>query len=147
MHGTKANPDHKKRVDRIIETAPEEDRTWLRGKLAWSHEPSLADRLEELVILATPAASPYIGSARPWAQAVAKARNALVHRPPKRDDPDVKDPEGLLVLEHSVAAVVTICLLRELGFDPDDCRHRLSRIPSWNWVPKDMQTRHAALFT
>ena len=143
--GSKASPDQKFRVDRLVRAAPEEDRTWLRNKLAWSHEPSLADRLEELVVRATPAAGPYVGSARPWAQAVAQARNALVHRPLKRDDPD-ENPEALLVLEHSVAAVVTICLLRELGFDADDCGQRMSRSPSWRWVPKDMQSRHPALF-
>lgn len=143
--GTKASADHKLRVANLIKVAPEEDRTWLQSKLSFSHEPSLANRLEELVGLATPAARPYVGSAKPWARAVTDARNALVHRPPKRDDPE-DDPEGLLVLEHSVAAVVTICLLRELGFDANDCGQRLSRIPNWNWVPKDMQTRHAALF-
>jgi hypothetical protein len=145
-HDTKASPEHKQRIARLIEAAPEEDRTWLGNKLTWSHEPSLANRLEELVAVATPAAGPYVGSAKPWARAVTDARNALVHRPRKRNDPDVEDPEGLLVLEHSVAAVVTICLLRELGFGPDDCAQRLGRNPSWNWVPKDMQTRHSALF-
>ena len=143
--GINATPDQKLRVARLIDAAPQGDRRWLRKKLKWSHEPFLADRLEQLVAHATPAAGPYVGSATKWARSVTDARNALVHRPPTRDDPE-ENPEALLALEHSVAAVVTICLLRELGFGPDDCGQRLSRNPNWSWVPKDMQTRHAALF-
>jgi hypothetical protein len=142
----RATPEHKARMARILAAAPTEDQDWLRQKLQHSHEPTLAARLADLATVSETARAAFVGDAGRWAKAIADARNALAHRPADRDDPEKVDPYGLLALEESLAAMLTVCLLRELGFPEEECAHRLVRSWHWNHVPSVMRERHPALF-
>lgn len=142
----KATAEHRKRVNALVAAVAEHERAWLRDRLAYSHEPSLSTRLQELVAYAGRAAEPYVGKPSAWAQKVAEARNALVHRPPRREDPEAADPHGLMALERSVAGVTTACLLRELGFSPDEAARRMNRGFGWNGAAAGMRARHPNLF-
>jgi hypothetical protein len=142
----RATPEHKARIKALVAAVPQDDQQWLRERLAHSHEPTLARRLAELVAYAGTSALPYVGEPTAWSRKVAAARNDLIHRSPRRDDPEDTDPEGLLALEQSVAAVTTACLLRELGFAADDAAQRMSRGFVWNSAQRAMRSRHPTLF-
>lgn len=142
----RASPEHKARVARVVTAAPTGDQEWLRQKLQHSHEPSLAVRLLDLAGVSYTARAAFVGDPAAWSRAIADARNALAHRPANRDDPEEVDPYGLLALEESLAAVLTVCLMRELGFPEEECAHRLLRSWHWNHVPSVMRERHPNLF-
>jgi hypothetical protein len=143
----KATADHKARIKGIVQAVPEHERAWLRDQLAYSHEPSLRQRLVELIGYCGAAAEPYVGTSSAWAKKITDARNALVHRPVRRDDPEESDPLGLDALEQSAAAVTTACLLRELGFTEDEARDRMRRGFVWSTAERAVRGRHPELFT
>ena len=59
----RASQDHKVRVRGIIDSvANQDDKRWLKEKLSYSHEPTLKERLEQLVEYAGPESSHFLRS-------------------------------------------------------------------------------------
>ncbi|MGG3662954.1 HEPN domain-containing protein [Bacillus gobiensis] len=51
--------EHKKKMEKIIANIPEEYQSWVKAKLAFSNEPSLHERLEELLTPKSKSGSPH----------------------------------------------------------------------------------------
>jgi hypothetical protein len=109
----------------ILSAVPQEQRKWLKDELRWANQPKLRDRLMDLLELAGPAMAGVAPDYRSWSQKVARVRNDLTHWDPGQ--PIKLNGAQLFWLANAVAAVVKVCLLRELGFGENDCAALLAR--------------------
>jgi ApeA N-terminal domain 1 len=71
--------EHRERVQRIVSTAPEGDRSWLKEQLTYSNEPRLRDWLADLVALTEPVMMPLIGDVHKFVRLVTNTRNYHTH--------------------------------------------------------------------
>lgn len=108
--------EHKRLVDRIVESVPEGDRKWLKERLAFSNEPTFRTRLEELHARAGGVVSGVVGDAGQFAEPIVNARNKLTHRGKGSPTGDVSGVE-MFRLTQSMRFVLTACLLLDLGLD------------------------------
>lgn len=114
--------DHERRVNEVIAAAPAPHHVWLSGRLEHSNEPSLKQRLDELRRYSC--LGPY-GVLRPkFVREVADTRNYHTHYDPKLRRRAAKG-ESLYWLSEEIRALLTACLLRNLGFDEDRGWERL----------------------
>jgi hypothetical protein len=116
LHGEAvASAAHQERMSSILSKVTSREARWLRGSLKRSHEPSLQQRLAELAGEAGHPTWRFIQRPREWSAQIANARNALAHGRP--DGVDVmKDPRLLSDMTRSVIGMITMRLMRELGF-------------------------------
>jgi hypothetical protein len=107
--------EHRARRAAVLESAPPEHRTWLKERLAYSNEPTLRDRLEELPARAFNVVVGVLGSASEFARPVVKLRNQLTHRSASQ----VVGESGteMLRLTERTSFLLTACLMIDLGFD------------------------------
>jgi len=80
--GSRQTESDRQRLATIITACPPEHVRWLQEKLAFSHEPSLRDRVFELVDQAGSVIAPFVADPRQFAKKVADTRNYLTHRNP-----------------------------------------------------------------
>ncbi|MGF1598084.1 MAG: HEPN domain-containing protein [Acidimicrobiales bacterium] len=114
----KATPDHKRRLAGILDSAPVADREWLREKLRFSHEPTFADRISEVVLYAGPMFADLVGDLESWIQWVKNSRNSVAHRDPKMNRPE-DDWKTTIWVTESIRWLMTLVLLNELGVPAD----------------------------
>jgi hypothetical protein len=89
------------------------------------NEPSLGDRLMELVGKAGVAFSAIVPDTTEWVRLVKNTRNDLTHQ---EGVPQVRiSSQQMFVLAESVALLVTICFLVDLGFKPEALQTKLLR--------------------
>ncbi len=105
---------------------PKEERNLIKTRLnQYINDPSLADRLTELVNKAGIAFSSIVPNPPEWVKLVKNVRNDLTHQ---EGVPKVRvTSRQMYVLAESVALLVTICFLVDLGFTPEDLLDRLLR--------------------
>jgi hypothetical protein len=105
---------HQARLREIISSVPvEEDRNWLRARLAFSHEPTLKMRLSELMDFAGPDLRNFL---RPlFVKSVGDTRNFLTHYD-DRLAAVAASGEDLWRLTQETIALIEYCFFRELGF-------------------------------
>jgi hypothetical protein len=105
---------------------PENERNLIKTRLnQYINDPSLADRLTELVSKAGVAFSDIVPYSPGWVKLVKDVRNDLTHQ---EGVPKVRvSSRQMYVLAESVALLVTICFLVDLGFTPEDLKDRLLR--------------------
>jgi hypothetical protein len=96
------------------ELAPEEHRSWLRGRFEHLNDASLAKRLRQLGSQSSLATASLIQNTRRWASTIADVRNDLTHL---GSDEYRFSGEDLLWLSESVYSVVRICMVQEIGVD------------------------------
>ena len=105
---------------------PTEQQTLINARLnQYINDPSLADRLTELVDKAGKAFSAIASDTTSWVTLVKNTRNDLTHRKgiPRRRI----TTRGMFVLAESVALLVTICFLIDLGFTPEELQEKVLR--------------------
>lgn len=111
------------RVARIVtHVVPDSDREWLQDELAFSHEPSLSQRLNHTLSRCATVARNVIGNSRQRTRfmwKVVKTRNYLTHLDPAQKRGAGRGDE-LLVLVFQLRALVEMTLLLELGFDCEE---------------------------
>jgi hypothetical protein len=105
---------------------PKDEQGLIKTRLnQYINDPSLADRLNELVSKAGVAFSGIVSDTSEWVKLVKNVRNDLTHQ---EGVPKVRiTSREMYVLAESVALLVTICFLVDLGFTPADLRDRLVR--------------------
>ncbi|MEV4139370.1 HEPN domain-containing protein [Dactylosporangium sp. NPDC049742] len=99
-----------------LESAPDEHREWLLGKIGFGNDPSLVKRLGKLAGRAATATRPVIGRKDRWAGTLSDVRNELTHL--NADSPEFSGGD-LMFLTESVYAVVRTCMLLDCGVSID----------------------------
>ena len=110
---------HNERIRKIFDAVPQEHKGWLSGKLEYSNEPSLRKRLKELLDSDSVSISDFIVNRGNFINKVVTTRNYLVHYDPKLEEKAAKGEE-LHSITRCIQFLVESCLLKELGFSPDE---------------------------
>ncbi len=100
------------RLDEMISQVGKKSRqNWLRMKLRYANEPSLADRLKEMIGYAGSAFATLCTDPESWATVVTESRNRLTHHDKERQ---IEFASGdLYFLAESIFMLVMLCLFRE----------------------------------
>jgi hypothetical protein len=127
---------HQERLAAILASAPNSrTRGWLKSKLKWSNELSLAERLTH-VLSACPATSERILLGQPvpdFIQSLVDTRNYNTHYTKQLEDKALKS-RGLLVATLQLRAILEMAFLRELGFTCDEITASLDRSRRFNEI-------------
>jgi hypothetical protein len=125
--------EHKGRVASILAQVPGEYRDWLEKELEYSNEPKLRQRLKELLDNTEKAISPLVGDRRSFIQKVLETRNYLTHYDPKLQGTAAVGVE-LFRINRALYFLLTVCLLRELGFSIERCTELLRNYRKYQWA-------------
>jgi ApeA N-terminal domain 1 len=100
------------RLDEMISQVEKKSRqNWLRMKLRYANEPSLASRLKEMVDYAGSAFAALCADPGSWVTVVTESRNRLTHHDKERK---IEFASGdLYFLAESIFMLVMLCLFRE----------------------------------
>ena len=82
------------------------------------HEPSFAERVDEVVAKAGPLFAEAVGDARKWRSWVRNARDSVAHRGPKMIDVD-KEWRTTIRVTRTIEWLMILVLLRDLGIDDE----------------------------
>lgn len=111
---------HAARMRSILGAVPEEHREWLAGKLQFSNEWTLRERLKQLIkaIDATELVDRFVGKVPTFVQRVVVARNYFAHWSSDREAgwPSQRD---LQRISGALRVLMQVLLLEELGIDHD----------------------------
>jgi len=105
--------EHQDRLSAVIASAPQDHKEWLRGKLAYSNEPSLRKRLKGLLKELDPIISNFTIIPEQFIQDLVTKRNYLVHSSSELAD-QVSRIQAYK-LKDGVELLLDACILRELG--------------------------------
>lgn len=120
-----ATADYRHRIRTIVENVPQEYRDWLQDKLAYSNEPSLKTRLEELIDKNKVALGDYIGSRVDFVRKVVDTRHYLTHYTAKLSRRASKKNE-LYQITEKLKMMIEVCFLCELGFTSEEIERLIS---------------------
>lgn len=122
--------EHNRKIDKIIAFTPSEYNEWLRDKLRYSYEPSLRNRLKDIVLKFEDIVGTYKES-KSFIDQVVNLRNDLIHPDATRK---VKLIEGvpLRVITKRIENLFEICLLSELGFSNDEIKKLIKKYNKYN---------------
>jgi hypothetical protein len=105
--------DYKKMVCEIVDSVPEYHQNWLSGKLVFANEPTLKQRVDELL-----SDFEYISQVlvddKDFSQEVVRARNLYTHYDPKKVKNQV-DYRKMLTLTHKIRLILEATFMKELG--------------------------------
>lgn len=122
--------EHERRIEGIIGAAPDAHKDWLRGKLAYSNEPSLRKRLKEIMRRDPEVMEPIFGDGKKermdFVGKVVDTRNYLTHYDEGRKGTAAVG-RNLHELSERLKSILEACLLREAGFKGDQLKEVLSR--------------------
>lgn len=135
-----APPEFDARVQKILEACrgaglPQETR-WLKGKLERANDPSLEQRLGELIRAVGPALSHLVGRPDTLAALAAGTRNYLSHRARSLEG-RAAATDSLVWLEKTLRLLVAALLLLELGVAPEDVESAIHLDPDSTWIRKN----------
>lgn len=105
---------HKARVASILANTPAEHRPWLQERLNYSNEPSLRNRLKELLQASSDIVSPLIKDEKLFINNVVNTRNYLTHFDSSLKTKVATGPK-LSYLSQSLSYLLQSCLLKEIG--------------------------------
>jgi len=121
--------DHKDKLEEIYDAVPEKHRDWLKEKLAFSHEPTLKDRLDELITIHKGIIQTFLCDANNinnFTKRIKNTRNYYTHYDQSLDGKYVKGSE-LFRLAQVLSFLLLSCLLSELGCTSERCVELVSR--------------------
>lgn len=125
----------KGKIRRILKSIPENERLWLKEKLAYSNSPTLHDRLEKLLNELEPTTSILVADSENFAKMVKETRNYFTHWDAKRQTKAASYPD-LYFVTRTLRYLIAACLLRELGFTSDQTAalfKRNHKINNFRW--------------
>ncbi|WP_157360707.1 HEPN domain-containing protein [Amycolatopsis thermoflava] len=138
-------PEHRQRVKEILDTTPEDHRDWLKAKLAFSHAPTFADRLQQLIDHAGSCIDPFIGDRDKWVRLVKDVRNQIAHARRERHIVETEVVKQVR-LTATIDVLLRVILLRELGFTDDQCVNMVQRNPQWSYLQSVLPTALPEIF-
>jgi hypothetical protein len=103
----------------ILAAVPAALRPFVKDLLQWANQLKLNARLAELIELAGPSIAGMAPDTGRWSKQVARVRNQLTHWDPEQPAHKLNASQ-LFWLAEAVGTLVTVCLLRELGFTEDE---------------------------
>jgi hypothetical protein len=127
---------HEERVKTIIGSCPQAYQPWLKEKLAFSNEPTLKQRLKELLGKHPVVTQAFIGDEDAFIKKVKNTRNYLTHF---NDSLRKKCATGteLSSLAQQLRILLEACLLKELGVPAEDVANVLIR----HYPSRHLQTK------
>ena len=126
--------EHKQRIEGILKSVNAEDAQWLKEKLMFSNEPSLHQRLEDLIkSYEMPLLVKIIGDKQAFIQRVKWSRNYYTHYDSSNEKKALTDSE-LFYENEKLKILLKTCLLKEIGFDEDKINEAMSRDDSMRWI-------------
>lgn len=114
----KVPKEHKERLARIVSAAPVEDQRWLKEHLAFSHEPTFAERINAVIERAGPLFPCLVGDVPKWRRWVKNGRNSIAHGDPTMLDIDRQWRTTIRITE-TIRWLLILTLLRDLGLSDE----------------------------
>jgi len=118
--------EYQSRIAEILNAVPSGYEKWLKWKLKYSNEPTLKQRLEDILEAFSEFLNGFIENKSSFVDKTVYTRHYLTHF-----DPDLKERsaegEELYRLTQKLKVLLQICLLKELGFSSDSVRGLISR--------------------
>jgi hypothetical protein len=108
--------DFRARRERIVESAPEFEREWLREKLHYANQKTLAERLAEILAKNKADAEQFIPDLARFADMVKHTRNYYTHFDEElRENGKIAQGDELTMLVFQMQTLLGICILKDLG--------------------------------
>jgi hypothetical protein len=107
-------------VAEVIPSAPPALRKRLKPRLKYIYEPSLRERLQNLLERHDVQVRAFITKPKPFVDSVVTTRNYLTHYDPTSAPSAVTDGADLYNLSQDLKLLLEVCLLDELGFPSAD---------------------------
>jgi hypothetical protein len=119
---------HKERVRNLVGCVPEEDRAWLKEKLAYSNQKTLAVRIAEVLAAHPQEASRLIAGIPGFAEKVKNTRNYYTHYGQEAlEEGKVAQGRELVRISLALEGLIGACLLKEIGLQGKPLERLLSR--------------------
>lgn len=106
---------HKERIASILNTVPAEHKKWLQGKLVYSNEPNLRNRLKDICEIFSSTTNALISDRKYFVNKVVDTRNFMIHHDPKLKEGSVEGKE-LFIISEKLRIMIEMCLMKEIGF-------------------------------
>ena len=119
--------EHKKMIDNIVDKVDESDKKWLEQRLAFSNEPTLHKRLENVMEeVKSPFIDRVISDYEQFVKDVKNTRNFQTHFSPKLEK-KAKNGEELILLTKRLRLILVAAILQEMGLPQDQVSQLLER--------------------
>lgn len=129
--------EHEARLSEILSSVPAEHHDWLKAKLTYSNEPSLARRLKKTLARCPNITNRLVGSSRDERKAfvrkVVTTRNYEIHLDSDSEQEAASGIE-LVALVYQLRTLVEMTLLLDLGFSGEDVDGIFDRIRRYEHV-------------
>lgn len=120
--------DFRAKLDRIVAGVPADEVDWVREKLQYANEKTLAMRLEEIMALHPDEAKRIVGDPAKFSAQVRHTRNYYTHyNAEHRKAGKVADDRELVPLSERMQRLLEVCFLKDLGLD--DPVHKIIKEP------------------
>lgn len=117
-----------RRVSDVLEACPPDHKDWLTALLQHAHEPSLRQRLRDIVRRVQELVAPLVDDEAAYLKRLTNARNLQAH-PGTRSRTDVTDPRQLYLAFSQSVWVLTANLMLDVGFSPETVKTLIQRNP------------------
>ncbi len=117
--------EHKKRLEVILSSIPEEYREWMRDGLEYSNEPSHGQRLKEIYREFEEIMDEFVDDRKLFIFRVIKTRNHLTHLEGSGDD-KVFIGNDLVLATTRLRLLLELCLLKEIGIGPEQMKEAVT---------------------
>ena len=130
-------PEHDARIKAILSNTPEEYKKWLREKLNFSNEPTLQDRLMDLLDKTKKVMNPLVKDHAKFAKKVRDTRNYFTHWNTDLQDKAAQGEE-LFRITQTLLFMLQACLLMELGCTPERCAELISKNKKYQYAVRNI---------
>lgn len=121
-------PEHEfeRKIKEILDSAPEDYKSWLKYKLAHSNQPHLRIRLNDLYERFEIIMNGFVANKDDFITNSVNTRNYLTHYNPELKNKSVKGEELLFII-NKLKLMTELCLLAEIGFSLNDMNRMYSK--------------------
>jgi hypothetical protein len=113
--------EHKKRLEAILSSIPEEYREWMRDGLEYSNEPSHGQRLREIYREFEEIMDEFVDDRKLFIFRIIRTRNHLTHLEGSGDE-KVFIGNDLVLATTRLRLLLELCLLKEIGIGPEQMK-------------------------
>ena len=131
-------PEHRARVRKLLRCVPDEDRVWLKKKLAYSNQKTLAVRIAEVLAAHPEEASRLTAGIPGFAEKVKNTRNYYTHYGQEAlEKGKVAQGRELVQISLALEGLIGACLLKGIGLQGKPLERLLSRYASAELIDLD----------